>query len=152
MSDGGGYALFSATGLDPTQFMGTNGNSFISVVIQYRLGAFGFLAGDDVKEDGTLNAGLLDMNFALKWVQNNIKNFGGDPSRVTIAGESAGAAAVMYQAMAYGGKQKENLFQNVRKPSAPVSNYVLTRSTVDYSQSLGPKPVQVQRCRSRQGL
>ena len=60
-----------------------------------------------------MNAGLLDMNFALKWVQKYISKFGGDPSRVTLAGESAGAAAVMYQSMAYGGKQKETLFNNV---------------------------------------
>lgn len=110
--DGGGYGLFSATGLDPTEFLKANSNGFISVIIQYRLGAFGFLAGEDVKEDGKLNAGLLDMNFALKWVQSNIGKFGGDASKVTIAGESAGAAAVLYQAQAYGGKQKETLFQN----------------------------------------
>ncbi|KAI8943494.1 hypothetical protein NX059_001496 [Plenodomus lindquistii] len=110
---GGGYGLFSASGLDPTEFLTTNNNSFISVIIQYRLGAFGFLAGDDVKAGGTLNAGLLDMNFALKWVQSHISKFGGDASRVTIAGESAGAGAVLYQAQAYGGKQKEKLFQNV---------------------------------------
>jgi carboxylesterase type B len=105
--------LFSATGLDPTEFMTTNNNGFISVIIQYRLGAFGFLGGEDVKEDGALNAGLLDMNFALKWVQSNIGKFGGDPSKVTVAGESAGAAGALYQALAYGGKQKETLFQNV---------------------------------------
>jgi carboxylesterase type B len=113
VADGGGYGLFSATGLDPTEFMTTNNNAFISVIIQYRLGAFGFLAGEDVKLDGALNAGLLDMNFALQWVQKYIGQFGGDPSRVTIAGESAGASAVMYQAMAYGGEQDVLLFQNV---------------------------------------
>jgi carboxylesterase type B len=112
--DGGGYGLFSSTGLDATDFMATNGNNFISVVIQYRLGAFGFLSGEDVKQDGALNAGLLDMNFALQWVQKYIRSFGGDPTRVTLAGESAGAAAVMYQSMAYGGKQVQNLFNNVR--------------------------------------
>lgn len=95
--------------------MATNGNNFVSVVIQYRLGAFGFLSGEDVKADGVPNAGLLDMNFALQWVQKYIKKFGGDPTRVTIAGESAGAAAVMYQAMAYGGKQNKTLFNNVRQ-------------------------------------
>jgi carboxylesterase type B len=93
--------------------MVTNNNSFISVVIQYRLGALGFLSSEDVKKGGALNAGLLDMNFALKWVQKHAKEFGGDPSRVTLAGESAGGGAVLYQSMAYGGKQKENLFQNV---------------------------------------
>jgi hypothetical protein len=128
-SDGGGYALFSSNGLDPTEMMATNGNNFVSVVIQYRLGAFGFLPGSDVKDDGALNAGLLDMNFALQWVQKYITKFGGDPTRVTIgklrsnrcpnplltfvAGESAGAGAVMYQAMAYGGRQKQDLFHNV---------------------------------------
>ncbi|KAH9882826.1 hypothetical protein J1614_000192 [Plenodomus biglobosus] len=110
---GGGYGLFSATGLDPTEFLTTNNNSFVSVIIQYRLGAFGFLAGDHVKAGGALNAGLLDMNFALQWVQRHIGKFGGDARKVTIAGESAGGAAVLYQAQAYGGKQKETLFQNV---------------------------------------
>ena len=93
--------------------MKQNDNGFISVIIQYRLGAFGFLSSEDVKKGGSLNAGLLDMNFALQWVQEHATAFGGDPSRVTIAGESAGAAAVLYQSMAYGGKQKDNLFQNV---------------------------------------
>jgi carboxylesterase type B len=113
LPDGGGHNLFSITGLDPTEIMKQNKNGFVSVIIQYRLGAFGFLGGKDVKEDGTLNAGLIDQNFALKWVQANIAKFGGDPSKVTIAGESSGGASVLYQAMAYGGKQKENLFNNV---------------------------------------
>jgi carboxylesterase type B len=110
---GGGHNLFSIAGLDPTEIMQQNKNGFISVIIQYRLGAFGFLGGEDVKNAGVLNAGLIDQNFALKWVQNNIAKFGGDPSRVTLAGESSGAASVLYQAMAYGGKQTANLFNNV---------------------------------------
>lgn len=93
--------------------MKQNDNGFISVIIQYRLGAFGFLSSQDVKNGGALNAGLLDMNFALKWVQQYASKFGGDPSRVTLAGESAGAGAVLYQSMAYGGKQQDDLFQNV---------------------------------------
>ncbi|KAF2503018.1 carboxylesterase family protein [Lophium mytilinum] len=109
---GGGYALFSAQGLNAGPMIQENGGNFITVVIQYRLGAFGFLSSPDVKASGTLNAGLLDMNFALQWVQKYIQKFGGDPSRVTIGGESAGAGAVMYQAMAYGGKDK-TLFQNI---------------------------------------
>ena len=92
----------------------TNGNGFIAVVIQYRLGAFGFLSSEDVKKNGQVNAGLLDQRFALRWVQAHIRSFGGDPSKVTIAGESAGAGAVMLQALAYGGKQNPPLFNNVR--------------------------------------
>lgn len=98
---------------DPSQLMNTNGNGFISVEIQYRLGAFGFLSSEDVKKYGQVNAGLLDQNFALQWVQKNIQKFGGDPRKVTVAGESAGAGSVMLQAMAYGGRQPERLFDNV---------------------------------------
>lgn len=98
--------------------MNTNDNGFISVIIQYRLGAFGFLSSEDVKQNGQVNAGLLDQNFALQWVQNNIGKFGGDPTKVTLAGESAGAASVMLQAMAYGGKQNVTLFDNVSSSGA----------------------------------
>ncbi|OAG10910.1 alpha/beta-hydrolase [Paraphaeosphaeria sporulosa] len=140
---GGGYGLFSAQGLDPTEFMKTNGNGFISVIIQYRLGAFGFLSSEDVKSDGALNAGLLDMNFALKWVQRHIKSFGGDPARVTIAGESAGGAAVMYQAMAYGATQNVSLFNNIiaESPWVPAQhNYddeVPTQAYEDFAEAAG---------------
>lgn len=83
-------------------------------MIQYRLGAFGFLASEDVHKYGKPNAGLLDMRFALEWVQKHITEFGGDSTRVTIGGESAGAGAVMLQALAYGGRE-DRLFNNVRQ-------------------------------------
>ena len=66
----------------------------VAVSIEYRAGALGFMAhGELAKEaDGhSGNYGILDQIFALKWIQRNIKNFGGDPSKVTIFGESAGA-------------------------------------------------------------
>ena len=94
--------------------MNINSDGFVSVIIQYRLGAFGFLSSKAVHQYGKVNAGLLDQNFALQWVQKHIQKFGGDPSRVTVAGESAGAGAVMLQAMAYGGEKKATLFDNVR--------------------------------------
>lgn len=94
--------------------MNINSNSFVSVIIQYRLGAFGFLSSEEIHRYGQVNAGLLDQNFALQWVQKHIHKFGGDPKRVTVAGESSGAGAVMLQAMAYGGKQNVALFDNVR--------------------------------------
>lgn len=64
----------------------------VLVSIAYRLGAFGYLAPD--APGATANAGLLDQIAALEWVRENIAAFGGDPERVTIFGESAGAAAV----------------------------------------------------------
>ncbi len=76
----------------------------MSVVIQYRLGVFGFGASAEVARFGTLNAGLHDIHFALKWVHEYIHLFGGNPDQVTIAGESAGGGAVMTMAMANGGQ------------------------------------------------
>src|SRR6476619_1879410 len=62
----------------------------VCVTINYRLAAEGFLFLDD----GIANLGLLDQLAALRWVQENIAAFGGDPGRVTVAGESAGAMSV----------------------------------------------------------
>ena len=78
-----------------------DGSSFarkdvIVVTINYRLGALGFLALETLMEqyNTTGNWGTLDQLAALKWVQKNIAAFGGDPARVTLAGESAGAFSV----------------------------------------------------------
>ncbi len=62
----------------------------VCVTINYRLGADGFLFLDD----GVVNTGVLDQVAALQWVHDNIAGFGGDPARVTVAGESAGGMSV----------------------------------------------------------
>ncbi|KAJ5956434.1 hypothetical protein N7501_010713 [Penicillium viridicatum] len=108
---GGGYGLFGAE-YDPSEWINTNDNGFIAVMIQYRLGAFGFLSSEGVHKHGKTNAGLLDMRFALEWVQEHIGKFGGNSSRVTIAGESSGAGSAVLQSMAYGGRE-DHLFNNV---------------------------------------
>ena len=97
-----------------TDFLNANNNDMLAVVIQYRLGAFGFAASPEIKTRGVLNAGLLDQKFALEWVQKHISKFGGDPRRVTISGESAGGGSVVLHAVAQGGKPGTSLFQNVR--------------------------------------
>lgn len=66
----------------------------VLVTINYRLEVLGFLCLDT--EDVPGNAGLKDQVAALKWVKNNISNFGGDPNNVTLMGESAGGASVTY--------------------------------------------------------
>lgn len=73
----------------------------VTVTINYRLNIFGFFAHPELSKEasykGSGNYGLLDQNAALKWVQKNIAAFGGDPKKVTIAGESAGSIAVSAQ-------------------------------------------------------
>ena len=64
----------------------------------------GFLSSDDIKKNGTANAGLLDQRAALLWVQRHISKFGGDPDKVTIHGESAGASSLLNQMILYGGE------------------------------------------------
>jgi para-nitrobenzyl esterase len=70
----------------------------VVVTLNYRLGAFGFLAHPALAAESPHHAagnyGLLDQIAALEWVQRNIAHFGGDPSRVTIFGESAGGMSV----------------------------------------------------------
>ncbi|EIW81539.1 alpha beta-hydrolase [Coniophora puteana RWD-64-598 SS2] len=72
--------------------------------------AFGFLAGKEVQEAGIGNLGLQDQRLALKWIQRYIGQFGGDPSKVTIWGESAGAISVALQMVTNSGNA-EGLFR-----------------------------------------
>lgn len=73
----------------------------VAVTVNYRLNIFGFFAHPELSAEAPYKAsgnyGLLDQQAALKWVQQNIAAFGGDPKRVTIAGESAGSISVSYQ-------------------------------------------------------
>ena len=70
----------------------------IMITIQYRLGVFGYFAHPDLAKESpngtTGNYGLLDQIFALKWINENAANFGGDKNNITIAGESAGSSSV----------------------------------------------------------
>ncbi|XP_013141548.1 PREDICTED: cholinesterase 1-like, partial [Papilio polytes] len=69
-------------------------NDVILVSFNYRLEVLGFLCLDT--EDAPGNAGMKDQVAALRWVQKNISNFGGDPNNVTIFGESAGGSSVSF--------------------------------------------------------
>lgn len=94
---GGGFSFGMSS--DPL-FNGTHlaEKGVIVVTIAYRVGQLGFLAHPELSEESPAgvsgNYGLLDQIQALKWIQKNINAFGGDPSNVTIAGESAGGISV----------------------------------------------------------
>jgi para-nitrobenzyl esterase len=98
-----GGAYMAGAGADtPVEIGATLANdSIVQVTMNYRLGVFGFmgsrhLAGRSTTGAGAFgNYGIEDQRLALKWIKTNIAHFGGDPLRVTIAGQSAGGGAVL---------------------------------------------------------
>ncbi|CAL1544002.1 unnamed protein product, partial [Lymnaea stagnalis] len=87
---GGAFFLGSSISFNPGSIV--TDHDIIVVVIQYRIGALGFLTTKNQAAPG--NYALWDQTLALKWVKNNIGAFGGDASDVTIVGESAGSVSV----------------------------------------------------------
>jgi para-nitrobenzyl esterase len=87
---GGGFVGGSGNG--DNSLLSSTGHEVV-VSLDYRLGIFGFLADKDLGPNSG-DYGLEDQQAALRWVQNNVAKFGGDPSNVTIYGESAGGSSV----------------------------------------------------------
>ncbi|KAF8194385.1 alpha beta-hydrolase [Mycena galopus ATCC 62051] len=103
---GGGFEVGSPQMYDGTTIVERSialGEPVIYVSMNYRLSAFGFLASAEVRAAGVGNLGLQDQRQALRWIQTYISDFGGDPTKVTIWGESAGAISVSLQMLANGG-------------------------------------------------
>ncbi|KAF7291793.1 Carboxylic ester hydrolase [Mycena chlorophos] len=117
---GGGFEGGDATTFPPENIIQGAASPLIFVTFQYRLGQFGFLGGSALKENGVLNAGLLDQKAGLEWLQRYITKFGGDPRKVTIWGESAGAGATMFHLIANGGTNG-NLFRAAMGDSPSLS-------------------------------
>ena len=110
----------------------------MAVSVAYRLGPFGFLNGDQVMGEGLTNIGLKDQRLALHWISENIGAFGGlshhsshmlfsmltlkgDPTKVTIWGESAGAAAVGFHLTAFNGRDDKLFHAAMMESGNPVS-------------------------------
>ena len=81
-----------------TWIITASNRSLVTVTLNYRLGVFGFLGSNDLRartpDGSTGNYGQADQRLALRWVRDNIASFGGDPTRVLLMGESAGAGSV----------------------------------------------------------
>ncbi|KAI0763837.1 carotenoid ester lipase [Trametes elegans] len=113
------------------------GQPVIFVAMNYRLSAFGFLGGEEIANAGLGNLGLQDQREALRWIQKHIGAFGGDPTKVTIWGESAGSQSVVFQMLANGG-EPEGLFRAGWMESGsvtPVGNVSEIQSTFDFIAS-----------------
>lgn len=93
---------------------------FIGVSINYRLGVWGFLQTPAILNEGSSNAGLLDQRMAMQWIQENIAAFGGDPTRVTIWGESAGAQSIGLHLHSFGGRNDKLYSAAIMESGGPV--------------------------------
>jgi para-nitrobenzyl esterase len=105
---GGGLTQDAGRDYDPSKLAA---DGIVVVTINYRLGALGFLAHPALASrpgGPNGNYGLMDQQAALRWVQRNIRRFGGDPHNVTIAGQSAGGLSVLAQLVSPGAR---GLFQ-----------------------------------------
>ncbi|KAF5358811.1 hypothetical protein D9758_008542 [Tetrapyrgos nigripes] len=133
---GGGYLSGDASDYHGSELINAANGSVVVVSIQYRLGVFGFLAGEQVKENGALNAGLLDQHFALQWVNTHISKFGGLNSKVTIWGESAGAGSVLQQVIAQDGRTHPQLFRAAMTSSTFLPEVVAQTNCTSSSDTL----------------
>ncbi|PVH71335.1 putative extracellular lipase [Cadophora sp. DSE1049] len=114
------------------------GNPLLIVSFNYRLRGWGFLGGDSVRAEGSLNSALHDQRLALHWIHENIAAFGGDASKVTIQGESAGAASVGFQLLAYGGRDDGLISAAVAQSGGPYhfTSYVTGAQQEEIYQSV----------------
>ena len=128
---GGGFVTGSGRDYDGRKL---SAEGIVVVTINYRLGALGFLAHPALAERSrgpAGNYGLMDQQAALNWVRENIAAFGGDPQRVTIAGESAGGLAVLAHLVSPGSR---GLFQRAVIQSG---SFGLTRQSLAEGEAFG---------------
>ncbi|GJE92625.1 carotenoid ester lipase precursor [Phanerochaete sordida] len=103
----------------------------VYVSMNYR-SLFGFLAGQEVKEAGIGNLGMQDQRLALRWIQKYISAFNGDPSKVTIFGESAGSISVALHMLANGGNPGGLFRAAFMESGSPVTTNTITHGQPTY--------------------
>jgi len=125
----------SSTLLYNGDFLANNTDAVV-VVTNYRLGAFGFF----MNQQAPGNLGVMDQTFALRWIQQNIKAFGGDPTDVTIFGQSAGGASVASQLVS---PPATGLYNKAIMESNPIQ---LGLNTVEEAQNLSQAFAELLNC------
>ncbi|XP_017783906.1 PREDICTED: venom carboxylesterase-6-like [Nicrophorus vespilloides] len=130
---GGGFlsGSGSSTFYGPDSLMNED---VVLVAINYRLGALGFLSTGDEVVPG--NNGLKDQNVALRWVQEHIKYFGGDPTQITIFGESAGGASVHFHVISSLSKGLFHAAISQSGTSVSPWSYMLPKEAYDFGRKL----------------
>ncbi|GAB6021609.1 Carboxylesterase 5A [Chamberlinius hualienensis] len=131
---GGGFTLGSGlhSSYGPQNWMD---QPVVLVSFNYRLGALGFLNTEDDSAFG--NYGMLDQVLALKWVQKNINYFGGDSNSVTIFGESAGSASVIYHLIS---PLSKGLFQRaIAQSGTPLNPWAFKKNPLELAETLAER-------------
>ncbi|XP_066955571.1 cocaine esterase-like isoform X1 [Macrobrachium rosenbergii] len=129
---GGGFYIGNADMFGGTpKFLLTK--DIILVSIQYRLGVLGFLSTGDPTIPG--NFGMKDQSLALRWVQENIREFGGDPGQVTIFGQSAGGASVHLHVLS---PYSEGMFQRaILMSGTALGSWAIREDPKEMSRKIG---------------
>ena len=136
---GGNFMYLSGTSpaFDSSEI--SHKGNVIVVTINYRLGALGFLVTGKGPDDARGNYGILDQRLAMKWVKSNIRSFGGDPDRVTIFGQSAGAQSVLMHFLS----ERSSAYYNsaILQSAAPYQVYPTHQEAValakDFAKDIG---------------
>ena len=134
----GGAFINGSGDIYDSRWLVSRGNVIV-VTLNYRLGTLGFLAHPALAANGDVgNFGLADQQAALRWVRDNIANFGGDPAKVTIAGQSAGAMSVCDHLVA---PASTGLFRAAIIESGPceavADRSTAERASLDYAAAAG---------------
>lgn len=103
----------------------------IYVSFNYRLGLFGYAADEQLQDSGDTNVGLRDQRMALEWIADHIEAFGGDSSRITVYGQSAGGTTGAVQTMMF--KDRPVPFHQLLSMSGPPGN----AADIDYKKVPG---------------
>jgi para-nitrobenzyl esterase len=147
---GGGYFVGSGNDYDGAKLAAEGGA--VVVTVNYRLGILGFLAHPALDKEGHPfgNYGLIDQQFAMKWVKRNIGAFGGNPDDVTISGESSGCTAVMSHLISPGAA---GLFQHavcMTGSSIIIKNPAFgAPRPIDYAENVGTKVAEALDCKDQ---